>query len=389
MNDQKIAIVYDWIDKWGGVERVLLTLNKIFPKADFFTSYYNIKDAFWAKNLRIKTSFVQKFPDFLKKNRVLSFIFYPYAFESFDFSQYQIVISVTSSFSKGVITKPQTLHICYLLTPTRYLWLYPNLYLKNKFRKLISPYLEKIRKWDFLAAQRPDKIISISKVVADRCSKFYRRKSQVIYPPFDVDYWTNIKKKIALKKISKYKFIGSNFFLVVSRLEPYKKVDLVIKTFNQLSLPLIIIGKGTQSKTLRKSANKNIFFFEDLTDDELAYFYQNAMALIIPQEEDFGYTALESQFFGCPVIAYKKGGVLETVIENKTGVFFHKQSQQNLLTTIKKIHTISYKFKKMTKNFGQKNVLKFSQNIFTKSFIDIIQSQRKQIISYINIKHDI
>ncbi len=224
---RKIAIVYDWIDKWGGVERVLLTLHEMFPQAVFYSSYYSPQKAGWAKDLKIKTSFIQKFPRFVRENRTVSFPFYPYAFESFNFNNYDLVISVTSSFAKSVITKPRTFHICYLLTPTRYLWMNEDLYIKNNFtRSVLSGYFQKLKEWDYVAAQRPDKIISISKTVADRCRKFYKRESEVIYPPFDIQYWEKIKYEILNSKSeinSNFKIINKKYFLVVSRLEPYKK----------------------------------------------------------------------------------------------------------------------------------------------------------------------
>ena len=194
---KRIAIVYDWIDKWGGVERVLLTLHKMFPEAVFYTSYFDSVKAGWAKDLKIKTSFIQKLPDFIKKSRIASLPFYPFAFESFNFNEFDLVISVTSSFAKSIITQPKTKHVCYLLTPTRFLWSHKKDYLNNRLVSyLVHGYLEKTKKWDYVAAQRPDKIISISQAVADRCLKYYKRRSEVIYPPFNIDYWREIKSKI-------------------------------------------------------------------------------------------------------------------------------------------------------------------------------------------------
>jgi len=196
LGKRKMAIVYDWIDKWGGVERILLTLHEVFPKADFYTSYYNSEKAPWARSLNIKTSFIQRLPNFIKNNRVLSFFLYPYAFEAFDFTDYDLIISVTSSFAKAIITKPKTVHINYLLTPTRYIWVSPKLYLNDLLFKIISAiFLDRLKKWDFIAAQRPDKIISISETVAKRCKKYYHRQSEIIYPGFDRKYWTEIRLK--------------------------------------------------------------------------------------------------------------------------------------------------------------------------------------------------
>jgi len=375
---KKIAIVYDWIDKWGGVERVLLNLHEMFPEAVFYTSYFDEIKAEWAKDLNIKTSFLQKFPDFIKKSRILSFIFYPFAFESFDFSGYDLVISITSSFAKSIITKPRTKHICYLLTPTRYLWSHKQDYIKNNLiNYLISGYLDMFKNWDLVVSQRPDKIVSISETVRERCKKYYKRDSEVMYPGFDVEYWKGIKSEIRNPKFetnSKFKILNSKFFLVISRLEPYKRVDLAIKVFNRLNKQLVIIGEGSKEKKLKQIAGKNITFLSKLSDVELGSFYSSAQALIMPQEEDFGYVSLEAQLFGCPVLAYKKGGVLETIIENKTGIFFDNQDERSLSQAIERFNKIEYNLKSEAREIGLSNVEKFSKEKFINKFIKLIMS---------------
>lgn len=382
---KKIAIVYDWIDKWGGVERVLLTFHEMFPEAIFYTSYFDQQTASWAKDLNIKTSFLQKFPSFIKKSRILSFPFYPFVFESFDFSNYDLVVSVTSSFAKSIITKPGTKHLCYLLTSTRYLWSHQQDYFKNSLvRGLVRGYLDNIKKWDWVAGQRPDKIISISETVKKRCLKYYQQNSEVIYPAFDLKYWKEIKSKIINSKFqinSKLKIPNSKFFLVVSRLEPYKKVDLVINTFNQLNTSivrlsntrhLLIVGEGSQKEQLKQIAGKNIVFLSGLSDIELGYLYANSQALIMPQEEDFGYVSLESQLFGCPVIAYKKGGALETVVNEKTGIFFINQNKQSLRRAIERFNKIKYNLRNKVREFGMKNIERFSKEKFIDNFLKIL-----------------
>lgn len=377
----KIAIVYDWIDKWGGVERILLYLHQLFPHADFYASFYDLKKAPWAKDIKIQSSFIQRLPSLIKNSRTISLPLFPYAFESFNFSNYDLVISVTSSFAKSIITKPNTLHVCYLLTPTRYLWLYPEKYISPFTRKLLSGYISYIRTWDYISAQRPDKIISISKTVADRCKKYYHRESEIIYPPFDTEYWDKIKSEILNSKFqinSKFKLSNSKFYLIVSRLEPYKNVDLVINVFNKHSdLKLIIVGEGSQEKKLKATARNNIQFFSQISDDKLAFLYQNAQALITPQEEDFGYVALESRFFGCPVIYYNEGGIPEIIINNQTGLSFKQQTEDSLYQAIERFHTISYNLKEGTLKLGKTNIERFSKNRFEKKFIDFIISNIK------------
>ncbi|CAN5169002.1 glycosyltransferase family 4 protein [soil metagenome] len=343
---KKIAIVYDWIDSWGGVERVLLDLYQLFPHADFYTSYVDLDKAPWAKNLTIYPSFIQKLPNFIKKNRILSLPLYSYAFESFNLSQYDIVISISSAFAKGVITKPHTRHICYLLTPPRYLWgqsddyeTKSDLSWSAKFKKMLKQLLvRRLRALDFIAAQRPDEIVSISNTVAARCRKYYQRASDVLFPPFDIDYWSKLKNEVSAFDLPKQ----DKYYLVVSRLEPYKKVDLVISTFNRNKKRLVIIGRGTQKDKLTKMANKNIAFIENVTDKQLALWYYHAEALIMPQEEDFGYVALEAQLMGCPVVAYGVGGAVETVKENISGMFFASQSEKALEEALERLKVSAY-----------------------------------------------
>ncbi len=360
----QVAIVYDWLDKWGGVERVLLTLDKMFPRAVWHTSYFDRRAASWAKYLKVRSSFIQDLPKFIKTNRILSLPFYPYAFESFNFSKYDLVISVSSSFAKGVITKPGTLHLCYLLTPTRYFWFDTDIYLNSPIRKLGKSRLEKYQLWDFVAAQRPDKIFSLSKTVHARVKKIYQRESEILYPPFDLEYWKKIKPSEQLKK--------EKYFLVVSRLEPYKRIDLVVRVFNHLNLPLIVVGKGSEQDKLKQQANRNTAFISDLTDAELARLYVNAEALIMPQEEEFGYVSLEAQFFGCPVIAYQKGGATETVIKNKTGLFFAEQSEKALLDAVARFKQIEYNLRKSTREQGKKNSERFALSIFEAKFSQVL-----------------
>ncbi len=367
----KTAIVYDWLDKWGGVERVLLILHELMPRADFFTSYFDEKNASWAKSLTIKTSFMQNFPFYIKKNRILSFGFFPYLFESFQFSDYQLVISVTSSFAKGIITKPGTKHICYLLTPPRYLWFQQQDYLNPLQQIILSPYIHLMKRWDRIASSRPDRIVSISNTVASRCKKAYDRPSDVIYPPFDCGYWSRMCEEAdwhILKQIP-----SKHVYLVVSRIEPYKRVDLAINAVNsKKDYHLVIVGKGSRKAVLQKSAGTNITFLENIKDNELAALYKNAEALIMPQEEDFGYVSLEAQHCGCPVIAYKKGGALETVKNEKTGLFFEKQDVKDLCSALERFEKISYNLKESTEEHGRENTRKFSSTVFKKEFTEMV-----------------
>lgn len=378
----KIAVVYDWIDRWGGVERLLLELNHIFPQADFFTSAVDFKRAPWAKRLKIKTSFLQRLPDFIKKSRIISLFFYPFAFESLQFDSYDVVISVTSSFAKSIITKPATKHICILLTPSRYLLLYSHPFESNLFRFVLRPYLTFMRKWDRIAAQRPDEIVAISEEVSERCNIYYQRKSKVIYPPFDLEYWSGIKNNLN-DQLKLLPAGWENYYLIVSRLEPYKKVNLAIEAFNlSPQHKLVVVGKGSMLTNLQKLALKNTMFIHDIDDKQLAYLYMHAQALIMMQEEDFGYTAVEAQFFSCPVIAYDKGGVRETVVNGKTGLFFDKQNIASFRETLERYDRISYNFKHNIKTLGPAQTIKFDRNLFEKKIRNIVTNSQQDLLSH-------
>ena len=378
MRDRKIAIVYDWMDSWGGVERMLLVLHEMFPEAQWYTSYVDYKKAAWipdqVRDDRLKTSFMQGLPSFIKKSRILSLLFFPFAFESFDFRSYDTVISVTSSFAKSVITQPHTKHVCILLTPTRWLWGQGKSYelgVKSYWimRPIIQFFIHYLKRWDVIVAQRPDKIISISQTVADRCRQYYNRESTVVYPPFDEEYWKSIKQEAVNNKHwipNRVRDDKSDYFLVVSRLEPYKKVDLAIQAFNTFpDKKLIIVGKGTQGKKLKAMASHNIQFIQDVTDQELGVLYSQAQALIMPQEEDFGYVALEAQFFGCPVIAYGVGGACETIIDGKTGLLFYNQSVDALSDAVADFDHNKYNLEDQASIFEQFQKEKFIRAINT------------------------
>ncbi|PJC27959.1 glycosyltransferase family 4 protein [Candidatus Shapirobacteria bacterium CG_4_9_14_0_2_um_filter_39_11] len=349
----KVALVYDRVNKIGGAERVLEALHEIFPDAPLYTAVYNPKTAPWAEKFNVIPSFLNKFP-FAKRSHEVYPWLTPLAFESFDFSEFEVVISVTSEAAKGIITKPKTLHICYCLTPTRYLWSGYEDYFKNEvFRFFTKPVVSYLRRWDKIAAQRPDVFVAISKNVQQRIKKYYGRDSEVIYPPVDIDKFP----------ISNSQFPIGEYFLIVSRLVPYKKVNIAIQAFNKLGLPLKVVGTGREMGRLKRMAKKNIEFLGQLTDFQLLSYYQRCQAVVFPQEEDFGLVPLEAQACGKPVIAYRAGGALETVIERKTGEFFDKQTPENLEEIVKKFKPEKYKPEDC-----RQNALKFDIKIFKKKW---------------------
>jgi glycosyltransferase involved in cell wall biosynthesis len=367
----KAALVYDRVNKWGGAERVLLTLHEMFPDAPLYTSVYNPKKAEWAKVFpEVITSFVQNI-SLAKDNHEHFPYLMPLAFESFSFDDYDLVISITSEYAKGIIAKPGTKHICYMLTPTRYLWSGYDDYFKGQpFKVVINPIVKYLKSWDRIAANRPDKIISISTEVKKRVKKYYKRDSEVIYPPTDLSKFhiTNSRLQTNAKSKSPNYNLGE-YYLVVSRLVSYKKVDIAIRTFNITGKKLAIVGVGRDESKLRKTAKGNILFIKHLTDEELTNYYKNAKALIFPQNEDFGLVAVEAQACGTPVIAFKSGGALDTVLDGETGVLFEKQNVQSLMSAIKKFDTIHFNKDKI-----RKNAERFSEINFRNEFILAIQN---------------
>jgi|SRR5581483_7770600 len=320
MSNMKVALVYDRVNKWGGAERLLLSLKKIFPNAPLFTSVYHSR-ASWASKFNIKTSFLQELPFASSFHEGFAALM-PIAFENFSFDDYDVVISITSEAAKGVITKPGTLHICYCLTPTRYLWSGYNTYFKNSYLRILSkPLVFYLKTWDRIAAQRPDHFIAISKEVKGRIKKYYGRESKVIYPP---------QTLLEPGSINPSK---GKYFLIVSRLVPYKNLELAVKACSDLNLPLKVVGKGSQEIFLKRIAGKTVQFAGELTDEELKNYYKNCKALIFPGIEDLGLTMIEAQAFGKPVIALKKGGALE-IVNEKTGIFFDEWTVDSLKSAL-------------------------------------------------------
>lgn len=356
MSSYRIAFFYDKITKFGGAERILTSLSGIWPGAPIFTTLYNKEKTPWASDFQVIPSYLQSFPFSSKFSTLYSFLS-PSASESFSFDDYNIVISVTSSYGKRILTKPGTLHICYCLTPTRYLWSGFESYLNEPGFALFNPFVRVAlrvcapseRKKDFIYAQRPDSYIAISNTVSARISKFYKRESVVVYPP------VNTQQFNAGKNAEKEKY-----YLIVSRLVPYKGIDYAIDACNLLKKRLIIIGDGIDRKRLLSRAGPTIQFLTDrLTDERLAWYYQNSLCLIFPGEEDFGITAVEAQGCGKPVLGLKKGGLEETVIPGVTGEMYEKATVHDLMAVMRKFNPGKY-----TSENCRSSAARFSEQIF-------------------------
>jgi glycosyltransferase involved in cell wall biosynthesis len=356
----KIALVHDYLVQYGGAERVLECFAELFPYAPIYTLVYD-KDTMHGvfSNKDIRTSYLQRFPFARKKHRLFPPLM-PMGIEQFDFSQYDIVLSDSSSFAKGIITGPRTLHICYMHTPMRYAWddcqKYTQDFYFPDFIKRIVPFaMNYIRLWDKVSAERPDRLIANSQFVAKRIEKYYRRESTVMHPPVSVaDFFVSKEHE--------------GYYLMVGRLIAYKRHDVAIEAFNRLKLPLKIIGRGPEMKRLRRLAGPMIEFLGRVDDKELSGYYSRCKGFVFPQEEDFGIVAIEALASGRPLIAYRGGDIPEHMEEGKMGVFFDSQTPEAVLKAVQEFEKMSF-----DPEYIREKVLKFDREVFKKSVIEYIE----------------
>jgi len=332
-NNLRIALVHDWLLNVGGAEKTLKVLHEIFPSAPIYTLFYNKKftDEF-IPGADLRPSFLQKAYTLTGTYKLLTF-FMPMAAESFDLSDFDLVVSSSFAFSKGLILKPKTHHICYCYSPMRQVWDWQVEYKKEPHLVaglMVSLFQHFLRIWDRLASTRVDEFIAISENVRQRIKKYYRRDSIVIYPP--VNRLPVVNRHFLSKPTKNYKLKTENFFLIVSRLFKHKNVDIAVKAFKKLGWPLVVIGEGPEMKYLQRlaSGNSNIVFLGYQPDDVIGFYYTKCLAFIMPQEEDFGITPMEAMSFGKPVLALKKGGALEYIQEGVNGEFFEDPTEEVL-----------------------------------------------------------
>lgn len=356
----KIALIHDHLNQVGGAEKVLLSFKNIFSDSPIYTLLHYPEDT---SNLfhkfEVRESFIKSLP-FSKKFFRWYLPFMPTAIESFDLNEYDVILSDASAFAKGIISSPKAKHICYCHTPTRYLWNDRHAYVNSlkhgeMFKRALMLVLNRLRSWDYQAAQRVDHFIANSQFVAERIEKYYGKSAEVIYPPVDIDKF-EISNQIG------------DYYLMIARLRPYKKVDLVIKAFNRLRIPLKIIGTGEEEKYLKSIARDNIEFVGGVDDDVKAKYLSHCRALVHPQEEDFGITAVEAMASGRPVIAYRGGGALETIVENQTGVFFDEQTWEDLANEV-----IGFDHTKFNSDKIKEHSQKFSKERFQREILEFVK----------------
>lgn len=366
----KVAIITDWIVDIGGAEKVLKSVCDIYKDADIFTLFYRKKSIESLKLPYPYSTALQRLPFIDKIYRNLLPLF-PYFIEQIDVSSYDLIISLSHSVAKSVITNHNQTHICYIYTPMRYLYDLYFEYLKdhNLHRGLksflIRYMLHRIRLWDYTTKDRPDHYIACSKYVANRVKKIYGKECDIIYPPVDIENITFETKK-------------EDYYITVSRLVPYKKIDVIVEAFNMMpDKKLVVIGDGPQMRKIKAIAGKNIEITGFLPSKDVVRYVSKAKAFVFAALEDFGIAPIEAQASGTPVIAYAKGGSLETVVENKTGLFFYNQTPEDILDAVKR-------FEKIQKNFDphliRKNSERFSSHIFKEKFKSLIETKTSEKI---------
>lgn len=359
----KVAIIHDWLVTYAGAEKVLEQIVYLFPEAEVYTliNHLSNEDTF-LKNKEVKTSFIQNLPFSKKKYRAYLPVM-PIAIEQFDLSSYDLIISSSHAVAKGVITGPDQLHICYCHSPIRYAWDLQSQYLKESglesgFKSVLTRYLlHKIRNWDYRTANGVDYFISNSDYIARRIKKVYRRESKTIYPNVDISAF-----EVQYRK--------EDFYFTASRLVPYKKIDLIVKSFSKMpEKKLVVIGDGPQFKKIKMIAPPNVTLLGYQDSTTLKSYMKRARAFIFAAEEDFGIIPVEAQACGTPVIAYGKGGALETVIEGVTGVFFDEQSEISLISAIKRFEKIeNFNSADIRRNAERFSTLRFREEF--KTFVD-------------------
>ena len=382
----KIALVHDYLTEFGGAERVLEAIHELYPNAPVYTSI-------WDNTLALCSAEVfdekekwdirgfkryKSFKGLTKLTKAFTF-FMPLVFENMDLRGYDVVISDGTIWSKGVLTTPDQLHLHYCHTPPRWLYGYPGETDRRRLwylQPILRPLDNGLRIWDFESAQRPDFIIANSETVARRIRKFWRREAEVIYPPVEVKAHSGPATLRStsggppgrsLTRDSSF----ANCFLVVSRLSAYKNVDLAIEACNKLNLPLVVVGTGREEERLKTMAGKTIKFMDFVEDQELCKLYKECKALIFPvSDEDFGIVPVEAMSFGKPVIALRNGGVTETVIEGKTGVFFDQPTVESLVDILKNFDTALY-----SSGDCLAQAQKFSKERFQREFKNFVEEK--------------
>ncbi len=363
----KIALAHDWLNQMGGAEKVLECLVDMFSSAPVYTTIY-APDLMPARYRQwdIRPTWLNRAP-LIQRHHQPYLPFYPMAVQSMDFSGYDLILSNKSGFIHGLRHLPAQQHICYCLTPTRYVWDYHSYAAREGLARLLNlaiiPLIYRLKQWDFAAAQRVTYFIAISKEVQTRIKKYYHRDSVIIYPPVDCHRF-NVSAELV-----------GDYYLIVSRLIPYKRIDLAVQACTKLGKPLIVVGDGRDRFALEKIAGPTVTFKGRLPTSQVIQLMANCRAFLFPGFEDFGIAPVEAQAAGRPVIAFAKGGALDTVIEGLSGLFFYEQSVESLMEAIEKFETMSF-----SPSIAQANAARFSVERF-KQELDLVIGKYMAMIS--------
>lgn len=326
----KVAITTDWLNSFGGAERVLLELKEMFPEAPVYTTVHRPEQLpAEMRSWEVRTSFLQKIPFATRKHQAFLPLM-PMAWEQFDFREFDLVITCSSACAKGILTPAGVTNISYCHTPSRYLWdLYHDYTRNHPARALIAPVAHWLRMWDRMSSTRVDHFVANSHEVSDRIQRHYGRDSEVIYPPVDVDRFEPSNGE------------HDDYLLVVSRLVEYKRIDLAVQAANRLGRRLIVVGDGGERKKLEEMSGPTVSFMGRLPDDQVAHLLSHCQAFMFPGFEDFGIAAVEAQAAGRPVVAYGRGGATETVIDGVTGVHFLEQTPEAVADAIERLDRLN------------------------------------------------
>lgn len=329
----KVALIHDYFFQAGGAERVMAVLHEMFPAAPIYTSVLK-RETLWPglREADIRTSWLQPLVSLNMPARALLPL-YPAAMESHDLSEYDLVVSSSSAFAKGVIVRPGAVHVCYCHTPMRFAWSDEAYLQRERFgavaKLALRPLLAYMRRWDYRTRHRPTVYLGNSSAVVERIRATYQLPAEVMHPPVDMARCHAAPRR-------------EDFYLVVSRLAPYKRIDLAVRACNRLGKRLVVIGDGPDAKALRQLAGPTVELLGRLPDEEVARYYATARGFILPGEEDFGITPLEANASGCPAIAYRAGGALDTVIDGETGVHFARPDPGSLADAILRCEQMSW-----------------------------------------------
>ena len=359
---RRVALVHDRLEQNGGAERVLWALHSIFPTAPIYTSIWNQRAVPGFRGCDVRTSWMQRLPAIDKRPRLYAAL-YPLAFAGLRLEDFDLIISLTSSFAQGIRTNGSSFHVCYCHSPANFIWRPEAYFLRSSTRALTTPFRSWLKVWDRWASRQPDLYVVTGRPVAERVKSFYHRSASIVPPPIEAKWFARHK--------------SDDFYLVAARLVPHKRIELAIEACSRLGLPLVVTGTGRSSGRLRKLATRDVRFTGFVSDDELRDLYTRARAVVVPSEEEFGLVALEAQAAGTPVIAFGQGGARETVVDGVTGILFAPQTVEGLVAAIGRFNACTW-----DRTAIQANAARFDEARFRRDLLGAIENHVAEPATY-------